>query len=167
MTGQSTHFTKMNQMHLIKKSKVSQKPGSSRNNEMPLCGTMATINHLDLGNYCTNNTIYFIPWLHAKHWKNLAEKVSYTDFHYSYITSLGDLEVWQAQGNVKGMSLVQMEKRVFFKKEKKMAISIYWLTKSGFLNSKCSVYFKDYLSRVRGVKTVEEVYLWASLVAQQ
>ena len=114
MTGQSTHFTKMNQMHLIKKSKVSQKPGSSRNNEMPLCGTMATINHLDLGNYCTNNTIYFIPWLHAKHWKNLAEKVSYTDFHYSYITSLGDLEVWQVQGNVKGMSLVQMEKRVFF-----------------------------------------------------
>lgn len=89
----------------------------------------------------------------------MAEKVSYTDFHYSYITSLGDLEARQVQGNVKGMSLVQMEKRVFFKKEKKMAISIYWLTKSGFLNSKCSVYFKDYLSRVRGVKIVEEVYL--------
>lgn len=61
MTRKSTHFTKMNQMHLVKKSKVSQKPGSSINTEMPLCGTMATINHLDLGNYRTNNTIYFIP----------------------------------------------------------------------------------------------------------
>ena len=45
--------------------------------------------------------------------------------------------------------------RVFFKKEKKMAISNYWLTKSGFLNSKCSVYFKDYLFIVRGMKIVE------------
>ena len=65
MTGKSTHFTKMNQMHPIKKSKASQKPGSSRNTEMPLCGTMATINHLELGNYCTNNTNYLFHTLTA------------------------------------------------------------------------------------------------------
>lgn len=65
MTGKSTHFTKMNQAHLIKKSKASQKPGSSRNTEMPLCGTMATINHLELGNYCTNNTNYLFHTLTA------------------------------------------------------------------------------------------------------
>lgn len=81
----STYFTKKIQLHL-EKNKASQNVGSSRNSEMPLCGTMATINHLTWKLFLLTNEACmlitnFIFWLHAKDWNNLAKEVSYTDFN--------------------------------------------------------------------------------------
>ena len=52
---------------------------------MPLCGTMATINHLTLEIITLTNaacipTANFISCLHVEDWNNFVEKVSYIEF---------------------------------------------------------------------------------------